>query len=256
VTESTNPTEDQTNAIEGAAARRSSSPQGAGLAGVALVFGLLGLFGPFFLIIYWPSSLQFYPYNLLLAGPVGLSCAVIALIVTRSRPELRKVRRRAWGGLFTSLLALGWPWLIVVSHNAAYGWWGGVRQINLRGQVAHLHKTIQKYADRHEGKAPPDLDTAAEFTADPGGLLIRYLGDTGNTTTDFHYVVGLDADAPANWIRVYGDSGLFGDEGGAILCVDGTVELLDEPEFGVRLKQFMDDYRTKRGEPPTIIAPH
>ena len=128
-------------------------------------------------------------------------------------------------------------------------------QFHVESDLMALDKAIEKYASEHGGVQPADLEASAEFVGDPTILFSQAASATNHQVTHYHYVVGLDDAAPAKWIRVYADPSLFGREGGAVLCVDGTVELLDEPEFGQRLKAFVDEYRAARGEEPVVIAP-
>ena len=125
----------------------------------------------------------------------------------------------------------------------------------MRSELLRLHEAIEKYISEHDGAAPADLAALADFTGDPDIPFMQNVDRTGHKATHYHYVVGLDDAAPGKWIRVYVDPSLFAGEGGAVLCVDGTVELLDEPEFGRRLKSFVDEYRAARGAEPVVIAP-
>jgi hypothetical protein len=53
----------------------------------------------------------------------------------------------------------------------------------------------------------------------------------------------------------FADSNLFDEEGGAVPCVDGSVELLDEPELSGRIEQFVAESEAARGQRPDAIEP-
>jgi len=231
------------------------------LANVALGLGLWAAVGPLLFVIEWNSP--FYvglPCAIAGAGffvaPFGIIMSTVALVLRFRKPERIGGGRRALAGLLMSLMGVGWFGFLSWSRARQYGPWGAVMQWDLRSQLEELGAALATYAAEHEEDFPPNLQVLVELELiEPYMLRVRHV-ETPNALTDFHYVSGLDQSCPTEWIVVFADSGLFNNEGGALLYVDGTVQLLDEPEFSEGIERFVEAFEVERGHPPEIIEPH
>ncbi len=231
------------------------------LANVALGLGLWAAVGPLLFVIEWNSSLHLgLPCAIAGAGfyvaPFGIIVSAVALVLRSRRPQRVGGGRRALAGLLMSLMGVGWFGLICWSRAAVYGPWGALRQMDARSRLEELGGTLATYAGEHGGGFPPELQVLVDVQLAEPYMLRLACVDTPNALFDFHYVSGLDQSCPTEWIVVFADSDLFNNEGGGLLHVDGSVQLLDEPEFSERMERLVNGFEAERGRPPEIIEPH
>lgn len=232
------------------------------LANVGLALGLYAAVGPLLFVIGWNlphdlgSGCSIAGVGGIWAAPFGIIVSAVALVLRFRKPERIGGARRALAGLLMSLMGVGGSGLISWSYAKQYRPWGAVRQWELRSRLEELGAALGTYAGEHEGDFPAELQVLVELEfVEPYMLRLPYV-DTPNALTDFHYVSGLDHSCPMKWIVVFADSALYNNEGGGVLYVDGTVQLLDEPEFSERMERFVTGFEAERGRPPEIIEPH
>jgi hypothetical protein len=132
---------------------------------------------------------------------------------------------------------------------------GSIRQLDVRSYLERSADALTEYAQSHRGEFPPTPAKLGESITQPYGVLLDGRMNSGKTVTDWHYVQGLSTSDPPDWIVFYADSSLFNNEGGAILTVDGTVRLLDEPGFSAALDEFLREYETSQHRPARILPP-
>jgi len=232
------------------------------LANVALALGLYAAIGPLLFVIGWNlphdlgSACSIAGLGGIWVAPFGIIVSAVALVLRFRRPQRIGGGRRALAGLLMSLMGVGGFGLISWSYAKQYRPWGSLRQMELRSRLEELEAALATYAGEHEGDFPAELQVLVDIQlVEPYVLRLPY-GDTPNALIDFHYVSGLDQSCPTDWIVVFADSGLFNNEGGGLLYVDGTVQLLDEPEFSERIGRFVEGFEVEHGHPPEIIEPH
>lgn len=189
--------------------------------------------------------------------PLGVLLGVIVLIRSRRRRYSARVRRRAIVGLVGSAIGLCWLIVTMWGLNSLYGPWGSVRQSILEARLRGTAMALAEYARSYGGEFPPTPAAWAKTIEPPQSVLFgpNHRAESGHTVTDWHYVQGLNASSPPDWIVFYADSSQFNHKGGAILTVDGTVRLLDEPEFSATIDRFRREYERSKHEPPRIIPP-
>jgi hypothetical protein len=232
------------------------------LANVALGLGLYAATGPLLFVIGWNlphdlgSGCSIAGLGGIWVAPFGIIVSTVALVLRFRRPQRIAGGRRALAGLLMSLMGVGGFWLISWSYAKQYRPWGSLRQMELRSRLEELEAALATYAGEHEGDFPAELQVLVDLQlVEPYMLRLPYV-DTLNALIDFHYVSGLDQPCPAEWVIVFADSRFYNNEGGGLLYVDGTVQLLDEPEFSERIERFVNGFEVERGHPPEIIQPH
>ncbi len=219
------------------------------LAQVALGLAIYSVLGPLGLLCP-PLGIGFY------LCPVALVLSIVALVRAKRHPRRFGGKRPAVAAIGVSLVGTAVNLMVLASFQAHYGPWGDVRQAHAAGSLRCMRDALRRYAETHEGLFPPDLATLADAAdGDPGMLHLFGAEPTTNALTDFHYVSGLAQRDPGRWVLLYADSSLFDNKGGAILCVDDTIALVDEPEFGERIQRFISDFQEARGHLPVVLEP-
>ena len=241
----------------------TSKPASFRLANIALGLGFYSAIGPLIFILEFNSSVYAPGVSTVggigfLMGPPAILLGVVSLVLIRLRPARHRGAARAAAGLLCGVAGIGWFVVVTKAHAANYGPWGTVIRSETRTKLERIGEVLRTWADDHGGEFPADLAEIHGIRSDTDGfLLVFHLSDVPDcTVTDFHYVSDLDRACPADWILAYADPSYFNDEGGGVLCVDGSVELLDEPAFSERIEAFGEAYEAARGEPPNVVAPH
>ena len=182
--------------------------------------------------------------------------SIIALILGSVKPHYIGGRRHAMVGLLASLIGVAWLILLNLSFHAQYGPWGRIPQIEIQMQLKRLAESLDGHCKQNGGRFPESLEALVDHDPEVDWCLHVNCAPGSTPVTDLHFVRGLDTSCPPDWIVAYADSDLFNHEGGAILTVDGAVQLIDEPEFRKAFARFTTSYQVARGKPPEILPPH
>jgi hypothetical protein len=189
-------------------------------------------------------------------APVAIVLGALALLLAVLDPQHHAGKLTATLGILIAVGALIVFFVLAQWLHESEAPWGTDVRADCSESLRRLSKDLRDYARGHGDDYPADLGLLPSDASNQSDCLRAAAAKTKNAVTDWDYIAGLDRKAPGTWIIAYGDPKWFNHEGGPILLVNGTVKLLDRPEFDAELQRFIDDYKRVRGSPPTILAAH
>lgn len=190
--------------------------------------------------------------------PVGLAGVVLGIVaLVRTKRDSRRYggAKRALAGIVSGLLSLLLALAAVELVRPGPGSSAGSGRILSTAHLRGIGQGCHIYANDWYGQMPPDLHVLVDELCVTYKQLLDPMSGNRAPTCDYFYVTGLTRADPADWIVAYGNPGYHGDEGAAILLMDGHAEFVEEPEFGRLIDAFKDEYEKVRGAPPVIIPP-